>query len=91
MVKCPLPYPYYHRKLDQKFGTPLTQKLQDIQKLHLRLYLVHTRRPLQINQILHAGSALCMISVAFVDLGLSIFLRPKLTDIISIHGGFMTS
>lgn len=90
MVQFHLPYPY-HRKLDQKFVVPLSISYQKSKSYKLRLYLVQISCPLQTNQILHDGSALCIISVAVLHLGLFMFLKSKLTDILLIHYGFVTS
>jgi hypothetical protein len=94
MAQPPLPHPC-HMEADQKFVNPLIVHWPpppEIQKLQqLRLYLVQISCPLQTNQILHDGSALCMISVAVRHLGLSIFLKPKLTNALLIHDGSITS
>lgn len=56
------------------------QKSKSVQ--HIRLYLVQISCSLHTNQIWHGASALCMISVAILDFGLSIFLKPRRINII---------
>ena len=86
MVRFVPPCPYI-AKLSQSAKLKLINKTgpsdiwnirdRDATTSYICFYLIQISFSLQTNQILHDGSALCIISVAALDTGLFNFLKPK--------------